>query len=374
MPENQNENEKKESMQGNSKFGKSPCSTVSEYPSRVIVDLRTACNLRCQMCPLWGPDDETTLEAQSNLSGSMPLEKAGKVLDEIMGAKPLVHPQLYGEPLLARNFRDHICGIKKRNLSIAINTNGLLLNESMAEFLVEMEVDAVFISIDAITKETLEKVRGIDQLPKIEKAVERLLKSRGLKELPRIGVSFTVQDENRHEMEPFIKKWIESVDCVRVGSVFTDGKLQGVSVPASRVPCPAIYMTMPIQNNGDVPICCIDSHAETNMGNVFEDGVRAVWHGEKFTEVRKLHEAGRYEDIPICKNCNRWASYLYEEEVRENILVRRSPEYVYYNRVDRMTNWTSASRGGHEASGLGLTSNWRAAFPSGAARRSRYAS
>jgi len=347
MPQKKNPSRKREDMQENPKPEHSRSKPVSEFPSRVIMDLRTACNLRCRMCPLWGPDDEKTLETQSDLSGNMPLESAGKVLDEIMGAKPLIHPQLYGEPLLARNFRDHICGIKERNLAIAINTNGLLLNESMAEFLVEMEVDAVFVSIDAITKETLKIIRGIDQLPKIEKAVECLLRSRGDKELPRIGVSFTVQDENRHEMDPFIEKWIDKVDCVRVGSIFADGKLQGVSVPESRVPCPAIYMTMPIQNNGDVPMCCIDSHAETNMGNVFEDGVRAVWQGERFTKLRELHEAGQYEDLPICKDCNRWASYGYEEEVRGSVLIRRSPEYVYYNHLDRMTNWSPASRGGH---------------------------
>ncbi len=60
-----------------------------------------------------------------------------------------------------------------------MNTNGLLLREDLAEFFVEIEVDAVSISIDATTKETLKLVRGIDKLDKLHKAVETMKRARG---------------------------------------------------------------------------------------------------------------------------------------------------------------------------------------------------
>ena len=47
-------------------------------------------------------------------------------------------------------------------------------------------------SIDAVTKETLAKVRSVDKLEKIESAVFRLMKARSDREYPRIGVSFTI--------------------------------------------------------------------------------------------------------------------------------------------------------------------------------------
>lgn len=318
---------------------------VSEFPSRVILDLRTTCNLRCPMCPVWGVGDE---DAQETVSGIMPLEKARAILDEVMESKPLVHPQFYGEPLLARDFKKHIAAMKSRGLSVALNTNGLTLNEKTAAFLVEQQVDAVFISIDAVTQETLMKVRGVDKLEKIEAAVFRLLEARGDGALPRVGVSITVQEENRHEESAFVEKWSKIVDCVRVGAIFMDGRLQGITVPEQRVPCPAIYMTMPVRNDGSTALCCMDGLGDTDMGNVFERGVKDVWHGPEFNEVRRLHEVGEYDKVPMCKDCNRWASYIYEEEIKDGFLIRRSPEYVYYNRLDRLENWEGQSRTGHD--------------------------
>src|SRR5690349_23251058 len=84
-----------------------------------------------------------------------------------------------------------------------------------------------------------------------------------------------------------------------------------------------------------------------NMGNVFKEGVKGVWHGKKLTSVRKLHEQGKYDKIPICKNCDRWASYAYQEETVDGVLIRRSAEYTYYNRIDRIQNWHSNLRGTH---------------------------
>ena len=81
------------------------------------------------------------------------------------------------------------------------------------------------------------------------------------------------------------------------------------------------------------------------MGNVFQDGVKEVWHGEGYTRARRLHEAGDWDAIPFCKNCDVWAGYAYEEEVKGNLLIRRSPQFCYYNRIDRLESWGDHLRG-----------------------------
>src|SRR5207302_732203 len=122
----------------------------------------------------------------------------------IMQAKPLVQPNMWGEPLLIPDLRERITDMKSRGITVAMNTNGLTLTDAIAAFFVEAGVDSVFFSIDAVSRETLKKVRGVDKLEKIEAAVFRLLKVRGERDMPRIGVSFTVQDTNRHEMQSFV--------------------------------------------------------------------------------------------------------------------------------------------------------------------------
>ena len=70
-----------------------PCK-VPALPPRVLIDFATKCNLRCPMCPVWG-----SREAQS-VAGMMPVDRARSIINEIAEAKPLVQPNMYGEPLL----------------------------------------------------------------------------------------------------------------------------------------------------------------------------------------------------------------------------------------------------------------------------------
>jgi MoaA/NifB/PqqE/SkfB family radical SAM enzyme len=317
---------------------------VPDLPDRLLIDFATRCNLRCPMCPVWGLEDDEI----EPLKGYMNLEAARKMLDDFTGKKPMVAPSIYGEPLLIPNLREVLSAVKSRGMALALNTNGLTLTESIANFFCDIEVDSVMFSIDATTKETLRKVRGVDKLEKIESAVFRLMKARGNREYPRIGVSFTRQGDNRHEEEDFINRWVGMVDVVRMGIVFEDGRFTEMAEPPERVPCPVIYKTLPVHHDGSVRLCCLDGIRQTDMGNVFKDGVRAVWHGEEFAKARYYHETGQWDKVPFCKPCNGWAQYEYEEEVRDGLLIRRSPEYTYYNTINRIGNWKGVLLGGHK--------------------------
>ena len=310
---------------------------VPDLPPRMIVDLRTDCNLKCPMCIVHG--DPTNPKLKDFLRRDTDIEKVRKILDEVMAAKPLVMPSLWSEPLLAKHFMAYVRAAKERDLAVAMNTNGLTFRRPMAEFFVEIGLDAVCFSIDATTKETLKKVRGVDKLEKIHRAVELMLDVRGARKLPRVGVSFVVQPANQHEEREFVERWGHKADFVRTSTLFEDGGFPAIHLEKARTPCSALYSTMAIHANGNVSYCCLDGFGETNVGNVFEEGVRGVWHGAKLDEVRRHHEAGEWDKVPFCKKCDRWASYDFEETIRDGLLIRRSPEYTYYNRIDRLHNW-----------------------------------
>ena len=319
---------------------------VPEFPGRVLMDLATKCNLRCPMCPVWGSEDNNAIES---VVGVMNLEASRRLLDEIMTAKPLIQPNMYGEPLLAPDLREQIKDMKSRGMAMAMNTNGLTLNEDLARYFVEQKVDSVMFSIDAVSRPTLRKIRGIDKVEKIETAVFRLLKMRGEADFPRVGVSFTIQDDNRHEVDDFVARWVGVVDVVRMGIIFVNGTFPDMVTPPKRLPCPAVYNTLPVHNDGSVTVCCLDGFKTTNMGNVFKDGVQAVWQGEEFAKVRYYHETGQWDKVPFCRPCNGWAQYEFEEEVRDGLLIRKSPQYTYYNKIARLKNWQGNLLGGHPA-------------------------
>lgn len=318
---------------------------VSEMPERLLIDYATRCNLRCHMCPVWGLEDEGQIDP---VKGIMDVAAARKMLDEFTARQPMVAPSIYGEPLLIPNLREVIADLKSRGIAVAMNTNGLALTEKIAEFFCEQKVDSVMFSLDSATPETLKKVRGVDKLAKIEAAVFRLLRIRGDRELPRVGVSYTIQDSNRHEVEEFVTRWVGVVDVVRMGIVFENGTFPDMKEPEVRVACPVIYKTMPVHNDGSVRLCCLDGVRATDMGNVFEKGVEEIWHGEAFAKARYYHETGQWDKVPFCKGCNGWAQYEYEEEIKDGLLIRRSPEYTYYNSLARLTNWKGNLLGGHK--------------------------
>lgn len=320
---------------------------VPEYPERLLVDFATKCNLRCPMCMVWGWEND---EKYRDVLGNMAIENARIMLDEVMAARPMIAPSIYGEPLLIPNIEEVFTEIKQRGMPIVVNTNGLTLSDRLARFFVDIQVDSIMFSIDAVSKETLMKVRTTDKLERIESAVFRMMKVRGEREYPRIGVSFTEQKDNEHEVDAFTARWVGVVDVVRIGLVFDKqlGTFTEMRTAEKRKPCPALYKTLPVHNDGTAHICCLDGLRATDMGNVFKDGVKAVWQGEEFARARYYHETGQWKKVPFCQPCNGWAEYDYEEEVRDGLLIRRSPQYVYYNRIDRLKNWKGALLGGHK--------------------------
>jgi radical SAM protein with 4Fe4S-binding SPASM domain len=317
---------------------------VADLPERVLIDFATKCNLRCPMCPVWGSEDNNAIDS---VKGTMDADNSRRMLDEMMAAKPLVQPSMYGEPLLIPNLRARLTEMKSRGMTIAFNTNGLTLNEGLAKFLVEEKVDSVFFSLEGVTRETLKIIRGVEKIETIEAAIFRLIAARGDKEYPRIGVTMTKQEGNLHEEEAFIERWVGIVDCVRVGLIFENGTYPDMDPPEERLPCPTLYHTMPVHNDGTVTICCLDGFKSTNVGNVFEDGVAAVWQSEEFAKVRYYHETEQWAKVPFCRDCNGWAMHEFEDEIRDGLLIRRSPQFTYYNRIDRLSNWGGRLLGGH---------------------------
>lgn len=311
---------------------------VPDLPPRLIVDFAAKCNLRCSGCLVWGNEDDNKIDS---VVGTIDVAAARKLLDEVAAAKPVVQPTMWGEPLLIPDLRERIRDMVSRGMTVAMNTNGLTLTDATATMLVEEGVSAVFFSIDAVHPRTLHAMRGIDKLAKIEAAVFRLLAARGNREQPRIGVSFTTSPDaaNRDEEQAFIDRWSGIVDVVRIGQMFADGTFHGPQPKGERKPCPAIYSTLAVHNSGQVSVCCLDAYRETDLGDVLKDGAKAVWHGEEFTRVRKAHEEGDWDAVPFCKSCTGWAQHDFEEEVRDGFLIRRSPVYTYWNRMDRIGNW-----------------------------------
>ncbi len=317
----------------------------STPPKKINFGLQeNTCNMSCPKCLVHSDYYPRGTELRKSL-GIMAIQNIIPVLDEIREFHPLVSPSYWGEPLLnKRLFKDFATEAHKRAIPVMINTNGLLIDDQMARFLIK-HLSVISISIDAFTPEVLIKARATDQLQKITTAVHRLLTHRGKQKGPRIVVSFSEEESNASEKEQFVEHWLEHVDAIRINEVYdSDRKLDNVNLQPHRKPCREIYDSMNIDFDGTVRMCCIDGYRETNLGNVFTHGVLDVWNGPRFQALRQGHE-GNGELDSFCHGCDQWAGFNIIEEFGENgLLFRKTAHSTYINRLDRIENWTADTK------------------------------
>ena len=312
------------------------------FPNKILLGLQEGdCNLSCPKCYTHGDNAPSTLERSKEV---MPLEEFTKLCQEMQPFRPRVTPQTWDEPLLTPNLFRYLKIMKDHDLVITMDTNGVLLNHNNRKALIDLEVDSIFISIDATTAATYKQVRGKDTYDLVCKNVHSLIEERGDRKLPRIGVSFVIEDENQAQEDEFVQYWKSIVDVIRVNKVFSSGrKVVGVD-EKERTSCWSLYDSMMIHPSGKVSLCCVDTHGEVEIGNAFKTGIEQLWTKGAFSEIRQHHENKEFSKISICENCNLWSNDLPVKEVDNEYIKVKTSTHYYVNSVARLSSAPSSNR------------------------------
>lgn len=172
------------------------------YPSRLFVETTTHCNLACSMC---------VKHAEGSVIGSdhMGLDTLARlepVFDNLQTlvlngiGEPLMHPQL---ETFIRRARSRMPAAS----TISFQSNGLLLDERRAVSLAEAGLDAICISLDAISPATFRRVRQGAEVAAVQGAFEAIGRLRRTnRSAPRLGVEFVVKQDNLDEL-PEVIQW-----------------------------------------------------------------------------------------------------------------------------------------------------------------------
>lgn len=68
--------------------------------------------------------------------------------------------------------------------------------------------------------------------------------------------------------------------------------------------CPYPWTSFTVTWEGDVVPCCRDTSARTILGNVFNQTIMEIWHGEKYRSLRKNLANRNSGSIKACKQCD----------------------------------------------------------------------
>lgn len=269
------------------------------------------CNSSCIVCPWHDMKGETTME-------HMPDEIWKKLLKDLSVLKPdWVIPYLNNEPFMDKTILHRLGQIKKYipTAKIELSTNGMLLNQKIADELCKMDIDKILVSIFGNSREQNFKIMGksIDYDVVCHNAVylKKKLKETGartdlavvkLAGLEHIGLSIDEIDDS--------KFWEEnSISVIQYGFVNRSGLVKSI---AQRDPnmlpegcdfnrhLDRVY----VFHNGNVSFCCHDWHQKYIVGNLNEQSLNQILTSKNYNYRRLQVEGIESSDVDfLCRSC-----------------------------------------------------------------------
>lgn len=283
---------------------------AGDFPSVVLLDTVSYCNLRCSMC------FHKEMERQK---GFMSWPLFTKCIDEIAATRKdtRVWMVFFGEPFIRRRYKPTIfdmiryakdCGLT----DVVVNSNANLLDEETARRVIASGLDAIYIGIDAFSSETYAQVRVGGDYGTTVANVRRLIALK--RELgvshPEVFVQFVEMDVNVHERQAFTEYWKAQGATVKIRpKVSWAGKVDAPNLVldnAHREPCYWAMQTMSITDRGDAVTCAVDLDARYVAGSVVDSSMREIWQRD-LAELRRAHLDRRWHDLPAhCRDCKDW--------------------------------------------------------------------
>ncbi len=290
-------------------FAKIIKSRIKKAPIVLCHSITNECNLRCKFCPFW---------RRPKFESELSFEEIKDLIDQAIGLGAVVYNIWGGEPLIRGDLAKCLAYAKQRGMSNFLITNGILLEERIAE--IAHHLDYLAISIDGI--KTYNELRG-GELSKVLRGLELATKYKfktvincvitskniaELEELVEIAESYGVGIlfEPVHEYEELSSEiWQERVRNLTGYSRAID-RLIELKKQGHRILNSIAYLKMIRDLKPDFK-CCIDRfllHVDPNgrvkmckgiVGSIRERPLKEIWYSEKADCLRKRAEN--------CKGC-----------------------------------------------------------------------
>ena len=285
-----------------------------DYPLTVVLELVNRCDLECVMCYQGLRNDAEKFTVNE--------KTLDKIFDDFKKNKLSALMLTASEPLLFKQIDKVIEKAKEAEImDIFLFTNGTLLNEKNSEMILNSNITRLFISVDAATEETYNKVRipvskrlleEKNRLQKIENNVKKFIQFRNSKKqsLPLTRVSFVALEENKHEIEMFKTKWkniVDSIEIQRETSIEVYDKLEMLEKDkytankGTKYNCNKPWGDMAIYSDGTVGPCCNLVGRKTPIGNIKDNTIKEIWNGKAMNEIRQGFINNNPNDV--CKIC-----------------------------------------------------------------------
>jgi len=324
--------------------------------SYLVVELTNRCSLACVHCSV--SEDGHEHHAQT---GYLEPSLFFDLVDDLEGVGArfgALIPFWLGEPLL----HPHFSAIWRRALrsaarfgtfeKVEVHTNATHLTAARtAALLNDAPTSTVLhLSLDAATRETYHRIKGLDRFEKVDANVAHFVAEKGRTGArgPRPVFQYIVGSNNVHEVSAFRDRWegvcreagvpvvaaaghvppgesavvfFRQLDCptaeeqehenavfrgamAELGLELPSEAARGEQVEASNLaPCSGFWKSPVVSWQGDVTVCTRDNLLENCVGSLTESRFRDLWWGGALSGRRSRVAEGDYSGLELCSTC-----------------------------------------------------------------------
>lgn len=178
----------------------------------------------------------------------------------------------------------------------------MLLDETLANELIDCGLTWLSVSIDAATKETYSKIRG-GNYDTLLQNIETFLKVRERRNssTPFLRVTLVKMPENKDEEELFAAQWQDKADIIDLQQEanYKDlDKISDDSVRNATFRCTAPYTLFSVNSKGCIYPCCNGFIRDNNRFTIRNITLAEFWNSSYHTAFAKS-----VKDKNYCKEC-----------------------------------------------------------------------
>lgn len=253
----------------------------------VFFEVVTRCNSRCQFC-------HASVQNEKRPATEMPFALYRKVVDELAGLSYTgrVAWHVNNDPLLFSGLEDFVAHARERlpKSHLQILTNGILLTPERGRAL-------ILAGVDEIQVDFYRERPGQELYANLRRFRDQVLPEF----FPRAeGAWRASADGSRRFLFKVVDRALDEVLTSRGGS----SPNKAASSRACAGFCIYPWSQFNVTTDGRVSKCCSDFYFADPMGNVAQQGVLDIWHGEKFAAVRQALWRGDRSQLPQCARCD----------------------------------------------------------------------
>lgn len=270
---------------------------VAPFPLNIDIEVSSHCQLVCTHCfRQYMPIGEEAF---------MPLEMYKAIVAECgryklftlkfsMRGEPLLHPDIVEMVRFAKQ-----AGVRE----VWINTNGGVLNESLAKGLISAGTDWITMSFDGLN----EHYEAVRKPLKYEESLEKLKILRRVRDSLGAATLLNVQSiwsAIRHDPQEYLRTMKQIVDRVAYNPDmdFSECTL----LPQPKFVCPRLWQRLCITSTGKYLKCPSDFCMKEVLGSIESHNVKQAWDVLQ-EQQRQIHLAGRRLESAVCAGCHHGA-------------------------------------------------------------------